>query len=561
MIMAEGALEKLNILLVEDDDDDVILFEDYLEEGLPGYQHELIHASTPEEAQRYFTNRNIDIAIFDYMLGPTTGLELIREARLLGFGFPVILLTGQGDEETAVAALKAGADDYLSKGNLTPELLAGAIRHALDLHKTREASRVAQEELVREKEFITAVFKNSFDGIAVAGRDGELKLMSPGMERLFGYQAAELPDVATWLEMISMDGESKASGLASWEKDVESEKPRARVLQFRHKNGQIRWCRLQLAHMPRGDIVINGQDITASREAEAAIRESEERFRLLAETIQDVFWMSKPGVTEMIYVSPAYEKVWGRSREELYRRPHSFLEAVVPEDRDRLDGHFDEHAQGKWDHEYRIMRPDGKIRWIEDKGFPVLDEGGGLKMMVGIAIDITGRKQLEEKLTRLATTDSLTGASNRMDFLEKAGTEFNRARRYGLDMALFMIDIDHFKNVNDTYGHAAGDEVLRAMVVEMDKKLRDTDVLSRIGGEEFAAMLIEADQDRALAAAERLRAGVAALKVGKAGIRFTISIGVAILSSKDKDLDAIMRRADKALYRAKDAGRNQVVLG
>jgi PAS domain S-box-containing protein len=131
---------------------------------------------------------------------------------------------------------------------------------------------------------------------------------------------------------------------------------------------------------------------------EEALAESEERFRRIAETIQDVFWMSTPGITKMIYVSPAYERVWGRSRESLYARPQSFLDAVHPEDRDRLAAGVQEHAHGRWDFEYRIIRPDGSIRWIRDRGFPIHDEEGKLLRMTGVATDITERKQAEEAL-------------------------------------------------------------------------------------------------------------------------------------------------------------------
>ncbi len=124
----------------------------------------------------------------------------------------------------------------------------------------------------------------------------------------------------------------------------------------------------------------------------------EQELRLITETIQDVFWMSTPGITRMLYVSPAYEDIWGRSLDSLYQNPQSFIEAIHPEDRAQVRHGVPGHAQGEWDFEYRILRPDGSIRWIRDRGFPVYDEGGNPVRMVGVASDITPRVQAEERV-------------------------------------------------------------------------------------------------------------------------------------------------------------------
>ncbi len=122
------------------------------------------------------------------------------------------------------------------------------------------------------------------------------------------------------------------------------------------------------------------------------------KFRLMAETIQDVFWMSTPGVKQMVYVSPAYEAIWGRTRESLYRSPHSFLESIHPEDRERVRAGLEAHAQGSWDFEYRIIRPDGSVRWIRDRGFPIRNAAGELELMTGVASDITELRHTKKAL-------------------------------------------------------------------------------------------------------------------------------------------------------------------
>ena len=166
-------------------------------------------------------------------------------------------------------------------------------------------------------------------------------------------------------------------------------------------------------------------------------------------------------------------------------------------------------------------------------------------------------------LLRLASIDPLTGALNRRSFADRAGAELSRARRYGRPTALLMIDADRFKAVNDRYGHAGGDAVLKAFVATAGGCLRPSDLLGRLGGEEFAVLLAETGMTGAAVAAERIRAAVAGLEVdSEAGaIRFTVSLGVAALGDGADALKDAMDRADTALYAAKAAGRDRVALG
>ncbi len=176
--------------------------------------------------------------------------------------------------------------------------------------------------------------------------------------------------------------------------------------------------------------------------------------------------------------------------------------------------------------------------------------------------EIARREALEDELRQLANTDALTGAANRRHFLEICDTELQRARRYGRPMALLMMDIDHFKRINDSHGHAFGDEVLKRLVETCQADLRGQDVLGRLGGEEFAVVMPECTLEAAESVAERLRRTLAAVAVPTAGgsVDFTVSIGV-VDWAPERSLEATLERADKAMYAAKSAGRNRVVRG
>ncbi|MEK7787822.1 MAG: GGDEF domain-containing protein, partial [Chloroflexota bacterium] len=171
-----------------------------------------------------------------------------------------------------------------------------------------------------------------------------------------------------------------------------------------------------------------------------------------------------------------------------------------------------------------------------------------------------GNARLFSEVQRLAVIDSLTGIYNRRQFFTLAAREFERSRRYHEPLSAIMLDIDHFKRVNDTYGHAAGDQVLRVIAVECCGRMREADLLARYGGEEFAILMPVTDRQSALAGAERLRHHIARLSIQSDSelLTITISIGVATLDETCKDVETLVNRADHALYAAKRAGRNQV---
>lgn len=166
----------------------------------------------------------------------------------------------------------------------------------------------------------------------------------------------------------------------------------------------------------------------------------------------------------------------------------------------------------------------------------------------------------EKKQRELATTDTLTGVTRRWHFFALSSQEFSRSQRYKSPFSVMMLDLDHFKDVNDTYGHAAGDAVLIAMTQHCAGSLRDSDIFGRIGGEEFAIILPETDTKAAFEIADRLRQEVMGLKLTHEGqdIALTVSIGLATQIDDDPNFQTLLDRADKALYAAKNAGRNRV---
>jgi len=185
-----------------------------------------------------------------------------------------------------------------------------------------------------------------------------------------------------------------------------------------------------------------------------------------------------------------------------------------------------------------------------------------MNVRLGDAIeDISARQEMECELRAMATRDPLTGIANRRHFAEMAVREVERARRHGRELTVAMIDLDHFKAVNDTYGHACGDAALRLVVEAVVGELRAADVLGRVGGEEFALLLPETGLVGGADIAERIRQRIAGRPFAWDGKDFelTTSIGVAAWDPDEPTIDPALARADKGLYAAKDQGRNHVV--
>ena len=171
-------------------------------------------------------------------------------------------------------------------------------------------------------------------------------------------------------------------------------------------------------------------------------------------------------------------------------------------------------------------------------------------------------KHANAELARLANTDGLTGAANRRYYLKRMSQELERARRYGGPVSVALIDVDHFKAVNDSHGHQAGDEVLRCLTASIMDCMRRNDLVGRLGGEEFAVLMPETDSAAARIVAERIRAETSAMPLSTVSgmLSITVSIGVAQADPAIDTPESILHTADQALYLAKDAGRNQVCL-
>jgi diguanylate cyclase (GGDEF)-like protein/PAS domain S-box-containing protein len=298
-------------------------------------------------------------------------------------------------------------------------------------------------------------------------------------------------------------------------------------------------------------------DITAQKIAEGAVRRSEQNVRALFAASPIAMVLVRSEDSTVLFGNKRCADLFGFTLEELQgkKSPDYYVD---PKARDRVIGRV--MAEGQVDGEVVLMRrSSGEQFWallsaraIEFEGAPAL--------LAGIS-DITPQKRLEERLRELAMHDELTGLYNRRHFIELAEAELARVRRTGTPLSLVMVDIDHFKRVNDFFGHAIGDLALKELASAMRETLRGSDVPARFGGEEFVLLLTDTGLEGALSVTERLRerVGRAEVPAGQDRVaRFTISAGVAELAAGES-FESVLARADEALYRAKAEGRNRTL--
>ena len=414
----------IRVLLVEDETGDAHLVKAVLKQN-HDVSFEITWVESLAVAEHQLKNSCFDVMLLDLSLPDSDGLETVKIGRHIACDIPIVVLTGRADVDFALAALKAGATDYMVKGDFGFDGLARVIRYAL-----------LRVEMETHNKLLVAALEAAANSIIITDTEANIKWANPAFTRLTGYSLEEA-----------------------------------------------------MGNKP-SELVKSGKQ------------------------------------NELFYQEMSRNLLAGKHwRGEVINR----------------------HKNGDLYHEELSIAP-------------VKNNRGEIVNFIGIKENISERKSLEEMLHKLANTDPLTGLFNRRVFLERLTQESDRISRLGGSAVLLMLDLDFFKNINDNYGHAAGDEVLKQFANVMRHNSRSIDVPARLGGEEFAILLPSTGRKEALIMAERLRkeVGNIAITHPKGTVHITVSIGAALLSEHDTDSEVVLNRADSAMYTAKESGRNQV---
>lgn len=562
----------VNILLVDDRQENRIALRSIL--TAPDYR--VVEASSGAEALRKLLDDEFAVILVDVVMPEMNGFELVSaiKQRERSAAVPVLFLTGLAtDVDLVYKGYRVGAVDYLVKP-LIPDMVRAKVEVFVELYRQRkrierqatklvEAERKESElrliELRLASERRYRSLAESIPHIIWTARpDGYVDYFNQGWFEYTGISAEQA--AGSWLHAVHAD--DRVACESSWRQALLAGHAflgEYRLLRARDRTYRWHLCRAVPERGPTGQIISwlgTFTDIDDQRRAHAALAE----FKGTLDAVLDAVMIFEPDKLRFVYVNQGAQILLGFTDQELLQmKPYEFL---VERDENRFRQLLEPLLHGTKKAatvETRCRRKDAREIPAEFS-FQLVQADGG--HVVSIGRDITERKALESRLEQEARTDPLTGCANRRWFVELARHELVRTHRHHKAMSMLLLDLDHFKAINDRYGHSTGDLVLKRVVEVCQDALREEDAIGRIGGEEFAVLLPETDREKAVEVGERVRQAVAASQVpaGDASpIRYTTSIGVSALQKGDTTIEALLNRADAALYRAKEAGRNRVV--
>lgn len=310
-------------------------------------------------------------------------------------------------------------------------------------------------------------------------------------------------------------------------------------------------------------------DITERMQSKEALRQSELKFHFLADNTHDILWTMDLNL-HTTYVSPSIESALGFTPEE--RMKQDVTQQLTPESlaltQETLVQELEYEQSGQSDPnrvliiESEYYHKDGSTLWFENSITSIRDERGVLTGVQGVSRNIMERKQLEQKLKDMATHDYITGLPNRILLADRFAMAASLAQRNKEKLAVMSLDLDKFKTINDTFGHAAGDEVLKAVSAGLSKIIRASDTIARVGGDEFVLVMQETDRikDATTIAQKILDSFRAPLIIDGHRVDLSTSIGISIYPDDGLEMETLIKKSDAAMYYSKGHGRNQFKL-
>ena len=416
-----------------------------------------------------------------------------------------------------------------------------------------DARKRTEQEADRAHDYLQSILDNSPVGIVFLNGDRRIERFNPAFRHLFGYAPATLQGLSTAALYARQEDFQRVGSLAYPE--IQEGGAFSTSARLRRADGSEFTAAL-FGRAVNPDVLAEGfiwviQDISTYEQLEADQRLLSRVFESSQATLicdaNEVIERVNSAFTRITGYSP--EQVIGRTPRILKSGRHgaAFYAAMFRTLQD----------EGHWEGEVWNRRADGEVFPVWETISRVLDDSGSrVEHYVALFRDISEQKRLEAELQYQATFDRMTGAYNRQGTETELQRELERDRRHGHSLSVAMLDVDHFKEVNDRYGHDVGDRVLQAIIQQTLESVRENDLVGRWGGEEFLLVLPETDAPAAARLAERIRARVGAIR-HPGPERITVSLGVARWTAGET-VEALVKRADEALYRAKEGGRDRV---
>lgn len=529
---------KVSALLIEDNDSDARLIKEYLREARY-IDFQVNHTRSIEEALDILEHRHTDIILLDINLPDSSWPKSLYRVIDCYPHIPVVVITGVDDEQRAVTAIKKGAQDYISKNDLTPSLLIKTIRYAIERHRLKMLFEDASEN-VRESELrLRNIINNHPDGIAIVNIKGITRFLNPTMECILGKKKEEI--IGKPFDYLNCFKDSHCD--KKWEFEIEQKSAK---LWIEAQLSPIKWAEEEA-------LIVGFRDITERRNAEKRIRLAA---KVMESTLDAVVITDKDFA--ILEVNKAFTDITGYNEQDLKGKTIDIMAAgeyekskyqnIMAQVRDK------EVFQGEIHH--RRKDGDKYIAWLTLNAIK-----NGLNQITNYAAvftDITQRKLFEDKLKRLAHYDVLTGLPNRLLFNDRLEHAISTADRHKEGLAVMFIDLDGFKLINDSSGHDVGDLVLIEVAERIRRCLRGSDTVARFGGDEFAVLIenLRDPEDIPMLATKILEAVRKPLLVSDHTYSLGASIGVCLYPAHGDTAEKLLKCADVAMYEVKNSGKN-----
>jgi diguanylate cyclase (GGDEF)-like protein/PAS domain S-box-containing protein len=479
---------------------------------------------------------DLDAILFGLELTSAAALADVRTLCAAAAPVPVVAMVGSHDGSLAVAAVNAGVEECLDRDTLSAPLLACTLRYAVERKRTGDT-------LLRLEQAVGTMQL----GVTITDTEGRILYTNAAEARMHGYtvdemmtmDARDLSPPANWMPLTP----EELRGLRMWKRERVRLRKDGSSFPVQLMSDVIR----DASGRPLG-LVTTCEDISERWEAEEALRESEERYALAARGTNDGLWDWNLR-TGQAYFSPRWKAMLGEEEAEVGSAIDEWFGRIHPDDRERVQKKIEGHLQGespRFEDEHRMRHRDGAYRWVLSRGFASRSYQGRPYRMAGAQTDVTDRRAY----------DPLTGLPNRALFAERLEDALARHRRRKGQFAVLFVDLDHFKAVNDTFGHVAGDELLTEVARRLEASVRPGDTVSRFAGDEFAILLERIiDISDATGVADRIHSALAApVLLNDHEAIPSASVGVALSLTPYERAEDVVRDADAAMYRAKQEG-------
>ena len=550
------------VLLVEDARADACL----IQRGLTGAHDDSFRVEwVPRlsDALARLGRGGVEAVLLDLTLPDGQGLEVFDRVFAAAPNALILILSPAADENTARQAVQRGAHDYLFKDHIDTRWLSRSLRYLIDCKAARDALHNSEARF-------RAMSDVSPLGIFVSDAEGGCVYTNAAYQRIAGLSLEQTLGTR-W--SMAIHPQDRQRVLADWRVAAQSDVPFRSEFRFQRDDGSVVWTRVNSAVLrdglePHGHVQ-TVEDITERkstefglRAAEEALFEEKERAQVTLNSIGDAV-LTTDLLGNVTYMNLVAVAMTGWSREDALGRPIAEVFRIIDGTTRQTAANparraLEEDRTVALAADCVLIRRDGFESAIEDSAAPIHNRSGEVTGAVIVFHDVSQSRAMAQKMTHLAQHDFLTGLPNRALLTERLSQAIGLANRHRKQVALLFLDLDDFKHINDSLGHAIGDQLLQSVAARLAACVRSTDMVCRQGGDEFVILLaeIEQPQDAAHVAETLLNAFGAPHRIGGHELHVTLSIGISVYPDDGADADTVMQNADTAMFHAKANGRH-----